>query len=524
MAPEPTAGGLSARPSEEPPAVTRTPSSRPRRDVPLSRLTAGVPDARWRGDPDIAVTDVTYRSGQVVSGGLFFCVPGDHVDGHDFAAAAEAAGASAVVAQRDVAVSCTVVTVPSVRWAMGPMSAAFFGLPSERFPVVGVTGTNGKTTTTYLLESIFRAAGLPPGVVGTTGVRIDGGPVPFDRTTPEAPDLQRLLARMADEGVGAAAIEVSSHGLDQRRVDGTRFACAVFTNLSQDHLDYHGTMEAYFEAKARLFTPHLTERAAVDVDTHEGRRLAARSSVPTITYGFRNADADVVATDVVIGADGVSFRLRDLSIRSPLRGPYNVSNCLAAAVAARQVGVADAAVVEGIACLAGVPGRLEPVEAGQPFTVLVDYAHTPDSLENVLRAARQLAGGARVILVFGCGGDRDRGKRPRMGEAATRLADSTVITSDNPRSEDPLAIISEIEPGAARGGGAYRIEPDRRAAIATALAEAGPGDVVVIAGKGHETGQQFAARSMPFDDRVVAREELEGLLGGGGERSSGLRR
>ena len=520
-APEPSAGGPSARPSDEPPALTRNPSSRRGRDVPLSRLTAAVPDARWRGDVAVAVADVTYRSGEVASGALFFCVPGEHVDGHDFAAAADAAGAAAVVAQRPVAVRCALVTVPNVRRAMGPMSAAFFGRPSGRFPVVGVTGTNGKTTTTYLLESIFRAAGLPPGVFGTTGVRIDGRPVPFDRTTPEAPDLQRLLAGMADAGVGAAAMEVSSHGLDQHRVDGTRFACAVFTNLSQDHLDYHGTMEAYFEAKARLFTPDLTERAAVDVDTDEGRRLAAQSSVPTITYGFRTPGADVVATDVAIASDGVSFRLRDLLIRSPLRGPYNVSNCLAAAVAARQVGVADTAVADGIAALTGVPGRLEPVVAGQAFTVLVDYAHTPHSLENVLRAARQLAGDRHVIVVFGCGGDRDRGKRPLMGEAATRLADRTVITSDNPRSEDPIAIISAIEAGASRGGGPYMIEPDRRVAIAAALTEARPGDVVVIAGKGHESGQQFADRTVPFDDRVVAREELESLLGGGGGRASG---
>jgi UDP-N-acetylmuramoyl-L-alanyl-D-glutamate--2,6-diaminopimelate ligase len=499
-----------------------TSSSRSRRDVPLSRLIAAVPGARARDDRggEVSVTDVAYRSGEVRPGALFFCVPGEHVDGHDFASVAEGAGAVAVVVERPVEVGCTQVVVPNVRRAMGPMSAVFFDRPSERFPLVGVTGTNGKTTTTYLLESIFRAAGLAPGVVGTTGVRIDGRAVPFDRTTPEAPDLQRLLARMTDEGVRAGAMEVSSHGLDQHRVDGTRYACAVFTNLSQDHLDYHETMEAYFEAKARLFTPGLSERGAVDVDTDEGRRLAARSSVPTVTYGFRIADADVVATDVAIGHDGVSFRVGDLELRSPLRGPYNVSNCLAACVSARRVGVEDDAIAAGIAGLTGVPGRLEAVDAGQSFAVLVDYAHTPDSLENVLRATRELAGDRRVIVVFGCGGDRDRGKRPLMGEAATRLADRTFVTSDNPRSEDPLAIIAEIEPGAVRGGGAYTVEPDRRAAIAAALAEASAGDVVVIAGKGHETGQQFADHTVPFDDRDVAREELA-ALGGGGDRPAG---
>jgi UDP-N-acetylmuramoyl-L-alanyl-D-glutamate--2,6-diaminopimelate ligase len=469
----------------------------------------------------VSVADVTYRSGEVRPGALFFCVPGDHVDGHEFAAAAEDAGAVAVVVERTVSVACPQVVVPSVRWAMGPMSAAFFARPSERFPLVGVTGTNGKTTTTYLLESIFRAAGLAPGVLGTTGVRIDGRAVPFDRTTPEAPDLQRLLGRMADEGVRAGAMEVSSHGLDQHRVDGTRFASAVFTNLSQDHLDYHGTMEAYFEAKARLFTPELTARGAVDVDTEDGRRLARRSSVPTVTYGFRTDDADVVATDVAIGPDGVSFRVGGALLRSPLRGPYNVSNCLAACVSARQVGVDDAAIADGLAGLRGVPGRLEAVDSGQAFAVLVDYAHTPDSLENVLRATRELAGDGRLIVVFGCGGDRDRGKRPLMGEAATRLADRTFITSDNPRSEDPLAIIAEIEPGALRGGGAYAVEPDRRAAIAAAISEASPGDVVVIAGKGHETGQQFAGHTVPFDDREVAREQIAAALGGGGDRPAG---
>jgi UDP-N-acetylmuramoyl-L-alanyl-D-glutamate--2,6-diaminopimelate ligase len=502
--------------------VAHTSSSRERRNVPLSRLIDAVPDAR-RGDDgaaDPTVTDVTYRSGEVRPGSLFFCVPGDHVDGHDFAASADAAGAVAVVAERPVAVGCAQVMVPRVRWAMGPMSAAFFGHPSGAFPLVGVTGTNGKTTTTFLLESIFRAAGLAPGVVGTTGVRIDGRAVPFDRTTPEAPDLQRLFARMADEGVRGAAMEVSSHGLDQHRVDGTRVACAVFTNLSQDHLDYHGTMEAYFDAKARLFTPELSERGVVDVDTEEGRRIAERASVPVVTIGFREPGAHVVATDVEIGPGGVSFRIGGLTIRSPLRGPYNVSNCLAACVAARQVGVPDDALAGGVAALPGVPGRLEPVEAGQAFSVLVDYAHTPDSLENVLRATRRLAGDRSLIVVFGCGGDRDRGKRPLMGEAATRLADRTFVTSDNPRSEDPLAIIAEIEPGAARGGGSYAVEPDRRRAIAMALAEAKPGDVVVIAGKGHETGQQFADRTVPFDDRVVAREELA-LIVEGGERPRG---
>ena len=305
-------------------------------------------------------------------------------------------------------------------------------IPAARLTLVGVTGTNGKTTTTYVLEQVFRAAGMTPGVIGTTGVRVDGQPRPLARTTPEAPDLHRLLAGMAEEGVEGVAMEVSSHGLDQHRVGGARFSCAVFTNLSQDHLDYHGTLEAYFEAKAKLFTPAMAAHAAVNHDSPEGRRLLGRG-LPTMTYGIGEG-ADVRATDVRLPPDGIAFRVDGLEVRSELRGHYNVHNCLAALTAARQVGIDDAASVRGIAAVPVVPGRLEPVRVGQPFQVLVDYAHTPDSVENVLRAAIRLA-----------------------------------------------------------------------------LGEARSGDVVVIAGKGHETGQEFADRTIPFDDRVVAAEELERL-------------
>jgi UDP-N-acetylmuramoyl-L-alanyl-D-glutamate--2,6-diaminopimelate ligase len=316
-------------------------------------------------------------------------------------------------------------------------------------------------------------------------------------------------------GVRAVAMEVSSHGLDQHRVDGTRYACAVFTNLSQDHLDYHTSMEAYFEAKARLFGPELSASAALNVDSPEGRvlaeRLAARNDLPVLTFGT-GPEAGLRATDVRLAADGLSFEADGLAVTSPLVGAFNVSNCLAAMAAARLVGIDDGAIAEGLASLEGVPGRLEPIDAGQPFTVLVDYAHTPDSLDIVLRTVRELTA-ERVIAVFGCGGDRDRGKRPLMGEAVTRRADLAVITSDNPRSEDPEAIIAEILPGARRGGGAFVVEPDRRAAIRLAVREARPRDVVVVAGKGHEQGQEFADRTLPFSDREVAREELESVLG-----------
>jgi UDP-N-acetylmuramoyl-L-alanyl-D-glutamate--2,6-diaminopimelate ligase len=480
---------------------------------PLADLLRSAPGAHVLGDPAVRVSSLTYRSGDVRPGSLFFAVPGTKVDGHDFAEAAEEAGAAAVVVERRLPVECAQVVVRSVREAMGPMSAEFYGRPADRMTVIGVTGTNGKTTTTYLLESIFRAAGLAPGVIGTTGVRVDGRPEPFPRTTPEAPDLHRLLARMLDRGVETVAMEVSSHGLDQHRVDGVRYACGVFTNLTQDHLDYHGSLEEYFGAKARLFTPELAERGVTNWDSPEGRRLLG-ALIPMTSYGLTEG-ADVRAVDVATNAGGLSFRVGDVEVRSRLRGLFNVSNCLSAFTAAHLVGIDPAASAAGIEALPGVPGRLEAVEEGQGFLVVVDYAHTPDSLDNVLRAVRPLAsaGGGRVIVAFGCGGDRDRGKRPLMGEACARLADLTIVTSDNPRSEDPLEIIAEIEPGAARGGGRYVVEPDRRAAIALAVTEARPGDVVVIAGKGHETGQEFADRTVPFDDRVVAAEELRALLG-----------
>ena len=483
----------------------------------LSGLLAVLPSAEVRGDEKATISGLAYRADEVPANGLFFCVRGGVHDGHDFAAAAVERGARALLVERWLEVPDTVVQarVPSVRAAMGAIAAVFYGHPADRLRVVGVTGTNGKTTTTYLLERIFRAAVWKPGMIGTTGVRIDERPVPHARTTPEAPDLHRLLAEMTSVGIDAVAMEVSSHGLDQYRVGGVRFACAVFTNLSQDHLDYHGTLEAYFEAKARLFTPAMAKRAAVNLDAPESARLL-RSGVPTITFGL-GEEADVRATDVVLGPQGLSFRVDETEIHSRLRGHFNVQNCLAAIAAAWQLGIPTEIAARGIATVAGVPGRMEPVEAGQGFLVAVDYAHTPDSIENVLRAARPLADGGRVIVVFGCGGDRDRTKRPLMGEAATRLADLALVTSDNPRSEDPMAIIEEIVPGAERGGGEYRVEPDRRAAIRQALREASRGDVVLIAGKGHETGQEFADITVPFDDRVVAREELEALKGERGE-------
>ena len=325
-------------------------------------------------------------------------------------------------------------------------------------------------------------------MIGTTGARIDGTPVPMSRTTPEAPDLHRLLARMRDEGVGTVAMEVSSHALDQGRVGGVVFDAVAFTNLSQDHLDYHASMDDYFEAKAKLFLPEVAAVGAVNVDDQFGRRLLEDPAIPLSSFAV-DRDADLRAGDVVVTADGLSFQVDDRLIVSALRGRFNVSNCLAAMALARSVGIDDDASIAGIQAVREVPGRVQPIDAGQGFLVVVDYAHTPDSIRTVLEAARPLTSG-RLIIVFGCGGDRDRAKRPLMGRVATSGADLTVLTSDNPRSEDPSTIIAQIETGAAEGGGEFVVQPDRRLAIEHALGQARPGDTVIIAGKGHEPSRR----------------------------------
>ena len=449
----------------------------------------------------VDVRDLAYDSRRVQDGTLFFCVPGATTDGHDHAAAAVAAGACALVVERELDVAVPQVVVASCRAAMGPIADVFFGRPSEQLVLLGVTGTNGKTTTAYLQHAILTAAGHSTGLLGTVERRIGGVVETAQRTTAEAIDLHRDFRRMIDAGDTACAMEVSSHALDQHRVGGVRFAAAAFTNLTQDHLDYHGDMEAYFAAKALLFDGRCP--SAANADDAYGQRLPA-----DLRFGIGASDADVRAEDVQYGPVGTSLRLctpwgeADLALR--LVGRFNVENALAAASSAGLAGVPFEAIVAGLSGLAGVPGRLEVVSADQPFGVIVDYAHTADALENILRAVRPLATG-RVIVVFGCGGDRDRGKRPAMARAACALADHVIITTDNPRSEDPLAIIAEIETGA---DGRQEVEPDRRRAIERAIAIAEAGDVVVIAGKGHEQGQDVAGVISPFDDREVAREVL----------------
>ena len=476
--------------------------------MPLSAAAAAVRDSQMRGEASASVDEVAFDSRHVAPGALFFCVRGASADGHDFAQEAIRSGAAALVVERWLDLDVAQILVPSVRQAMGPMSAVVLGEPARSMTIVGVTGTNGKTTVVHLLDAVFRAAGHRTGAIGTVGAHVAGEPVPIARTTPEAPDLHRLLRRMRDAGVTMVAMEVSSHALDQGRVGGLRFDAAIFTNLSQDHLDHHGSMESYFAAKATLFTRDRAKHAVVNLDDAWGRRLLD-VPVPITTFGLDPA-ADVVAEDVRTEPDGLAFRVDGREVTSSLRGGFNVSNCLAAIACSGLVGVDPDDAIRGLANAGQVSGRMEPVDAGQRFLVVVDYAHTPDSIRTVLAAARPLATG-RVIVVFGCGGDRDRAKRFPMGAAATEGADLTVITTDNPRSEDPLDIIAEVERGATEGGGPYVVEPDRRAAIRLALSHAHPGDVVVVAGKGHEAEQELADRSIPFDDRVVVREELEAL-------------
>jgi UDP-N-acetylmuramoyl-L-alanyl-D-glutamate--2,6-diaminopimelate ligase len=462
------------------------------------------------GAPAVEISSLAYSTARVEPGALFFCVPGFRRDGHDLAPEAVARGAVALVVERGVDAGVPEVVVPNVREAMGPVAARFHGHPSSELRVVGVTGTNGKTTTAFLVRALLEAAGRSTGLLGTVATVVGGREEAVGRTTPEAVDLQAALRRMLDAGDSCCAMEVSSHALALRRTDGTEWACRIFTNLTQDHLDFHPTMEDYFLAKSRLFEG--PGASVVNADDPYGRRLAAELPGAT-TYGI-DREADYRARDIEWDAAGTAFSCQTpegrLALEVRLPGLFNVQNALAAVAAARALGVEAEAIRRGLATAERVPGRFQPVDEGQSFAVLVDYAHTPDSLANVLRAARELATG-RVHVVFGAGGDRDRSKRPLMGEVARALADRVVVTSDNPRSEDPEAILDEVLAGA--GTGAER-EVDRRAAIARTVESAARGDVVVIAGKGHEQGQEFAGgRKEPFDDVEVARDALRALAG-----------
>jgi len=530
--------------------------------VRLCDLFAGVEGWRLAGAGDVDITSLSYRSDQAGPGSLFFCVPGFVRDGHDFAPDAVARGAAALCVERTLDLPVAQVVVPSVRTAMGPVGAAFYGHPGSRLLTAGITGTNGKTTSAFLAAHLLDHAGLRSGLMGTVERRIGGRTLPAGRTTPEALDIQRDLALMVEAGDLAVVMEVSSHALDLGRAADIAFRAVAFTNLTQDHLDYHKTLEDYFAAKSRLFLEaDFSSGCAVgviNIDDPHGRELASRcprehviafSSLPeTPDWGPADLEmsdyhmdaagtrgtlvvrgtaleraracavpasdaADPVAAAAVDAADttpAVEARNagaeRRLEVVTSLVGAFNVANTLTALGIGLGLGLDLDGMLAGLRDFRGVPGRMESVNAGQDFSVLVDYAHTPDSVRNVLRTARGITRG-KLIAVVGCGGDRDRTKRPLMGREAESAADLVVVTSDNPRSEDPLAIIAEIVGGLERPAAAV-VQPDRRLAIAEAFDRAGGGDVVMILGKGHESGQEFATRTIPFDDRQVARELL----------------
>lgn len=479
----------------------------------LSEVTRRIPFPCEVTGGDVKISGITHDSRAVTPGDLFVAIRGMTSDGHRFVGSAVDRGAAAVAVEEIVSVGVPQIIVPDARAALAWLAAAVFGDPSRRLNVIGVTGTNGKTTVTHLLESIAIAAGEVPAIVGTVGARIAGRAVPVPRTTPEAGDLQRLLAEMVDVGVDLAAIEVSSHALRLHRADAIWFRIVAFTNLTRDHLDFHGDMESYFNAKFALFDPARAERAVVLIDDEAGRRIAEMSEVPVTTVSARGP-ADVAARGIRGGISRSAFEVLTDEVTFPvelaLPGRFNVPNALLAAAISLEVGIPPAAIAAGLAGVEPIPGRFENVARGQAFDVVVDYAHTPEAIVTVVESSKPFIDG-RLIVVAGAGGDRDQEKRFDMGRALAS-ADLAIITSDNPRSEDPDAIITAVSAGARSVTGATVVEaPDRRLAIRTALGSARAGDLVMILGKGHEQGQQIGTEVLPFDDRTVATEELRRL-------------
>ena len=484
----------------------------------LGELVQGVDGLKTSADLAVEVTSLAYDSRRVQQGTLFFAIPGEKADGHEFIAPALKAGAVAVVSERDAPeeLAARWVRAPRVRRALATVARTFYGDPNSRLKLIGVTGTNGKTTTSYLLQSILQAAGISSGLFGTIEHRFADRTLPALNTTPESLDLLSYFAELVAAGGQAAVMEVSSHALAQERIWGFRFSAAVFTNLTRDHLDYHKDFESYFKAKRRLFEglgAPSPELAVINADDPWSARLLDLTYPRRITYGLK-PDADVKVRHFTQSQAGLEATLGvpdgKLEVKSPLLGGVNLYNILAATATARGCGIAADKIQAGIESLRSVPGRFERVDGGQPFLVVVDYAHTDDALRNVLATARELTRG-KLIVVFGCGGDRDRTKRPLMGEAAGSLADLAVLTSDNPRSEDPLLIMNDALVGLQRAARPYLAEADRETAIRKALESAREGDVVVLAGKGHETYQVLKDRTIPFDDREVARRILRDI-------------
>ena len=488
----------------------------------LRDLIVGLEVAETRGSLDTILSGLSYDSRKVTPGCGFVCVEGFKTDGHKYIPFALEQGAAAVIAQRPVEVpgGIPLVIVRDTRKALALMSAAMADYPSRKLTMVGVTGTNGKTTTTYLIECIFKEEGYKVGLIGTIINKIGEKVLPVTNTTPESLDLQMLLKEMVDSGITHAVMEVSSHALELGRTEGVEFDSAVFTNITQDHLDFHGSMENYLEAKKKLFTgldrnkgKQAPKYGMINVDDPSARSIIEVTKGRVLTYGVKN-DCDIRAFNISLRADRAAFDVTtpkgDLYLEIHLPGMFNVYNSLAALSVGVSQGIGLDSIKAALESVKGVPGRMEKVSEGQDFTVLVDYAHTPDGLENIIRSAREFAAG-RVITVFGCGGDRDRTKRPVMGEISARLSDYSVLTSDNPRTEEPLFIISQIEEGVRKAAdrSKYSIIPDRREAIGSAIKMAEAGDVILIAGKGHETYQIVNDKVNHFDDREVAREMLQ---------------
>ncbi len=471
----------------------------------LHHVECGIPSF------DCEITGVTCDSRKVEKGSLFVCIAGEHFDGHDHAAESVAKGASAVVCEHDLGLECQIIT-GNTRKAYGTICGNWFGNPAQQLKMIGVTGTNGKTTVTTLIKNILTACGIKAGLIGTIQNEIGDQIYPTERTTPDAYDLQALFRQMADAGCEYVVMEVSSHALDQYRVGDTHFDAAVFTNLSQDHLDYHKTMENYFAAKRRLFD--MTDVGIINIDDSYGKQLSLLAGCRTVTCSLENPNADFYADSIECTPQGVSFHFSCSNITSrvnfPMPGLYSVQNALAAAAVCREVGISIERITETLNHCTGVKGRSEIIPTGRDFTVICDYAHTPDGLENILPSMKRFARG-RLVTLFGCGGDRDRGKRPLMGEAAARYSDFVIVTSDNPRTEEPEQIIDDILPGVERARTPYVVIPNRRDAIFYSVGHAQPGDVIVLAGKGHEDYQVIGTEKIHFDEREIVAEALKTL-------------
>jgi len=482
----------------------------------LAQLTKDMPELiRITSGEDTEIGTLTADSRARCDRGLFFCLPGARFDGHDFAAQAVESGCCALVVERELDIACPQVIVSDARAAMARIASAFNGHPERRLRLIGVTGTKGKTTTTYMLQSVIEAAGLSCGIIGTTGCIAGTTKLPSHLTTPDPIEMFEILRIMADAGVQVVCMEVSAHALYLRKLTGIVFEAAAYTNLSQDHLDFFGTMEKYLAAKCILFTTGMVRNAAVNADEETSDVVRAGITCPYMTYGI-SQEADLFARDIDITESGVSFTLNLRNLHTErvhllLTGMFNVYNALAAAACALILGIPLESIRQGLEAVVSVPGRVEMLGTKTPYRMILDYSHSPDALENILRTVREFCRG-RLILVFGCGGDRDKGKRPMMGEIAGRLADYSILTSDNPRYEDPFAILAAIEAGIRPTGAKYEVIENRREAIRQAMEMAAGGDIIVLAGKGHETYQDIKGVKHPFDEKQVVSELLEGML------------